>query len=243
MGAFNNKELMEYLKTFPGDAEVQIIVLDCHEERKYSFPVSRLALITDEDHPVFFLDVNRKNPIDVTREEEDTMKVIRTETVETEWTGIRKGDKFEVGGITFVVLDRPDDAHALIQQFDHLKDHVFNDDGGNKYEGSDVQRYLHTDYRDYLPADFLNAVEGDFFLLSEDEVLKYCPDELSRIRLDEEGCTTWWWTSTPYVGYGYGVRSVIPSGRVGNYYAIGSSGVAPACTINLASLESAPTGA
>ena len=240
MEPFNNGELIRYLQGFPGDAEVQIIVLDCHEERKYSFPVSRLALITDEDHPVFFLDIDRKNPIDVTREEEDTMKVIRTETVETEWTGIRKGDKFEVGGITFVVLDRPDDAHALIQQFDHLKDHVFNDDGGNKYEGSDVQRYLHTDYRDYLPADFLNAVEGDFFLLSEDEVLKYCPDELSRIRLDEDGCTAWWWTSTPDVGYGSDVRLISPSGNVfgsGAYY---SHGVAPACILNL---TSAPTGA
>ena len=66
---FLTKELAEYLQGFPEDTEVQIIVIDCHHERKYAFPISRLALITDEEEPMMFLDIDSKDPRDVTREE------------------------------------------------------------------------------------------------------------------------------------------------------------------------------
>ena len=48
---------------------------------------------------------------------------------------------------------------------------------------------------------------------------------------------------SPNVGNGNNVRNINPSGNVNNSHACNSLGVAPACTINLASLESAPTGA
>lgn len=68
---FVAKELIEYLQGFPEDSEVQIIVLDCHEERKYAFPIDRLSLITDEEEPMMFLDIDSKDPRDVTREEDE----------------------------------------------------------------------------------------------------------------------------------------------------------------------------
>lgn len=64
-------ELIRYLQNFPEDSEFRINVIDCHQERKYGFPIDRLALIIDEDYPVMFLDIDTEQAMDVAREEDE----------------------------------------------------------------------------------------------------------------------------------------------------------------------------
>ena len=45
------------------------------------------------------------------------------------------------------------------------------------------------------------------------------------------GAAQYWWQRSCYSGYANGVRLVYPTGYIGNYYANGSNGVAPACNI------------
>ena len=71
MGTIKNKDVLEYLQGFPEDSNIQIIVLDCHQERKYGFQIDKLSLITDEGYPMMFLDIDSQNPEDVTREEDE----------------------------------------------------------------------------------------------------------------------------------------------------------------------------
>lgn len=71
MEPFNNGELIRYLQGFPEDAEVRINVIDCHQDTKYGFVIDRLAMITDEEYPVIFLDIDSQNPVDITAREDD----------------------------------------------------------------------------------------------------------------------------------------------------------------------------
>lgn len=71
MEPFNAKELIEYLQGFPDDTEVRINVIDCHQDTKYGFVIDRLAMITDEEYPIIFLDIDSQNPVDVTAREDD----------------------------------------------------------------------------------------------------------------------------------------------------------------------------
>lgn len=64
-------ELIKYLQNFPEDSEFRINVIDCHQERKYGFLIDRMALITDEDYPVMFLDIDAEQAVDITRKEDE----------------------------------------------------------------------------------------------------------------------------------------------------------------------------
>lgn len=72
--------------------------------------------------------------------------VRRTVTQNMEWMDLQVGDIFQVDEINFIVIDR-DGNNAVIQQYDHVKEHVFNDDNTNKYEGSDLQKYVLGEYK------------------------------------------------------------------------------------------------
>lgn len=170
--------------------------------------------------------------------------VRRTVTQNMEWMDLQVGDIFQVDEINFIVIDR-DGNNAVIQQYDHVKEHVFNDDNTNKYEGSDLQKYVLGEYKEQFSKEFIQRIDGDFFILSMEDFKKYpfLNSKFNRIRLDEEGDPTWWWTATPYVGTGNIVRYVNTDGYVISYVAINSYGVAPACRIHLEFMESAPTGA
>lgn len=170
--------------------------------------------------------------------------VRRTVKQNMEWMDLQVGDIFQVDEINFIVIDR-DGNNAVIQQYDHVKEHVFNDDNTNKYEGSDLQKYVLGEYKEQLSKEFLQRIDGDFFILSMEDFEKYpfLNNKFNRIRLDEEGDPTWWWTASPYVGNGNLVRYVRTGGNIGYNHASISSGVAPACRIHLESIESAPAGA
>lgn len=170
--------------------------------------------------------------------------VRRTVKQNMEWMDLQVGDIFHVDEINFIVIDR-DGNNAVIQQYNHVKEHVFNDDNTNKYEGSDLQKYVLGGYKEQFSKEFIQRIDGDFFILSMEDFEKYpfLNNKFNRIRLDEEGDPTWWWTATPYVGYGSSVRYISPAGGVSGYDAGSSNGVAPACRIHLESIESAPAGA
>ena len=159
------------------------------------------------------------------------MKISRTETREIEPEEIRAGDVLEFGAERWKVLE-VEGGKALVWKCGGVRDHVFNENGENKYEGSDIQKYLR---EEFSAPEFITSRGEGFFLLSEEEVRHYMPHELDRIATDQNAETTWWWTRSPFVGSGSYVRNVDPSGGVSGNYASDANGTAPACRIHLSS--------
>lgn len=153
---------------------------------------------------------------------EQVQKIIAKQTANV-------GDELEINGCKWRILDVQEDR-ILIWKFTGIEDHVFNEDGSNTYDGSNIQRFLQDEFKRDLPDEMLQMVgpEG-FFLLTMDQVMQYMPTQMDRIAADADGCTTWWWTASPNVGYGSYVRVIYPAGYVSNGSAYSSYGVAPAC--------------
>ena len=146
---------------------------------------------------------------------------------------MKPGDEITTGGCMWRVLDVQKDR-ALIWKHTGVEDHVFNDNNSNVYEGSDIQKYLQAEFRETVPEELLSLVDDKgFFLLTLEQIRKYLPKEIDRIAEDADGYTTWWWTSTPLVGLGNDVRSILTSGVVNYINANGSYGVAPACWLTI----------
>ncbi len=156
------------------------------------------------------------------------MEVTRYQKVETD--SLQEGDLLTIDGVQWIVI-KADGDDIKVQQYDHIEDHVFNEDNTNNYEGSDLQKYLE-EYR----KKFRSRALGEFYILPEDAYENgFLSDPKNRIRFDEDGYATCYWTSTPHVGYGSYVRHILTSGIVCNNNAHFSLGVAPACKLNLAS--------
>ena len=146
---------------------------------------------------------------------------------------MKPGDEITTGDCMWRVLDVQEDR-VLIWKHTGVEDHVFNDNNSNVYEGSDIQKYLQAEFRETVPEELLSLVDDKgFFLLTLEQIRKYLPKEIDRIAEDADGYTTWWWTSTPYVGYGSNVRYISTSGGVSYYGASDSNGVAPACWLTI----------
>ena len=162
------------------------------------------------------------------------MKIKRITEMEVEMNQLQAGDKLQITDAEWKVLEVRD-GKALIWKCTNIKDHIFNENNSNIYEGPDIQKYLQTDFKDEFHSHgLLDIVTDDgFFLLTVDQIKKYMPKEIDRIATDEDGYTTWYWTASPDVGGAHYVRGINPAGYV-NYYDAGNSyGVAPACWINL----------
>ena len=161
------------------------------------------------------------------------MNIKRIVEMEVDRKDLQIGDKMQIKDSLWKVLDIQD-GKALIWKCTNITDHVFNRNGSNEYEGSDIQRYLQEDFPETMTVEILEDVTKEgFFLLTEDQIRKYMPKELDRIATDENDQTTWYWTASPVVGYGYSVRYIGPAGDVNVSSAHYSSGVAPACWIHL----------
>lgn len=161
------------------------------------------------------------------------MKIKRITEMEVERQELMVGDRIQIADAEWKVLDIKD-GKALIWKCTKIADHVFNKNGSNVYEGSDIQRYLQEDFPETMTVDIMEGVtEEGFFLLTVEQILQYMPNEIDRIATDEEDLTTWYWTASPLVGRGNYVRCIIPSGGVISSYATLSLGVAPACWIHL----------
>ena len=161
------------------------------------------------------------------------MKIKRITEMEVERQELMVGDRIQIADAEWKVLDIKD-GKALIWKCTKITDHVFNKNGSNIYEGSDIQRYLQEDFPETMTVEIMEDVtEEGFFLLTVEQILQYMPNEIDRIATDEEDLTTWYWTASPNVGIGHGVRHIYPAGYVHISNANGSSGVAPACWIHL----------
>lgn len=157
---------------------------------------------------------------------EDLKKMIKDNDISV-------GDELTINDCDWRVLDVQEDR-ILIWKHTGVEDHVFNDNNSNVYEGSDIQKHLQAEFRETVPEELLSLVDDKgFFLLTLEQIRKYLPKEIDRIAEDADGYTTWWWTSTPSVGYGHGVRYIHPSGYVDYTYAGNSNGVAPACWLTI----------
>lgn len=161
------------------------------------------------------------------------MKIKRITEMEVEQNQLMVGDRIIIADAEWRVLDIQD-GKALIWKSTKIEDHVFNENGSNVYEGSDIQRYLQEDFQETMPVDIMEDVtEEGFFLLTVEQIRKYMPKELDRIATDENDQTTWYWTASPGVGYGNSVRYVSTDGGIYDGNAYISYGVAPACWIHL----------
>lgn len=161
------------------------------------------------------------------------VKVKSTLLIEAFLDAITEGDRILFGDAEWKVL-KIEDGKALIWKCTNIEDHVFNKDRRNVYEGSDIQKYLQGEFRKTVPEDLLALVTDEgFFLLTVEQVRELMPREIDRIATRKGGETWFWWTASPYVGYGYYVRYVYPSGGVSFGSAYIAGGAAPACWIHL----------
>ena len=159
------------------------------------------------------------------------MKIKRITEMEVEKNQLQAGDKLQIADAEWKVLEVKD-GKALIWKCTKITNHVFNDNNSNIYEGSDIQKYLQNKFPETIPLEVMEDVtEEGFFLLTEEQIRKYMPNEIDRIATDEENYTTWYWTASPYVGHGYTVRYIGPTGFVYYNNATSSFGVAPACVV------------
>ena len=139
------------------------------------------------------------------------------------------GDELEIDGDLWRVL-KTGNKTALIWKHTGLDVKTpFNEDGTNKYEGSDLQKAC----QEYDPPQELKELmDGDFFPLSIEEVEELLPKESDRIATNKNGETTWWWTRSAYRSSGHHAWRVNPAGYVNDVSAAYSSfSLAPACAI------------
>ena len=226
------KELIDYLASFEADTDVALIVADVPARKRY--PVKCVTCIVDAKEPFIGVEVGKEIPFDeeMTAEaekDESMITVERAAEFSIDQSELQIGDEITFGEAKWRVLDI-EDGKALIWMHTNVKDHVFNDNNSNVYEGSDIQKYLRTEFRDEVPEEIRDE---EFFLLTEEQIRKYMPNGTDRTAVDEEGYDTWYWTGTPSVGNGSYVRLVGPTGHVSGLNASYSHGVTPACWINL----------
>lgn len=168
------------------------------------------------------------------------------------------GEKFNFKGYEWVALEVNEDTVTAIMT-KAWATAEFDEGNSNNWETSTIRKRLQEELLPVLGEDNLvthvtdliadngdkryGTVEDKIWLLSCDEYRKYRKIILENCDFEDD----WWWTLTPWyindVGSGNSVRYVITSGSFYNSYAYSSHGVAPACVIHLASLESAPSGA
>ena len=171
------------------------------------------------------------------------MKVIRKVDKVTNWNDIEDmiregdlfpGDEIEIEGALWRVLDAKEREvliwkHTGISSEEYV---VFNEDGSNVYEGSDLQKYLREDYMTTIPARMQQLMSDDgLFPLSIEEVRQYLPTEGERIAVDEDGETVSYWLRSAYRGYASYTWYVSASGYAYTGTAATALRCAPACRL------------
>lgn len=64
--AITVKEFIEYLQRFPMESEVSVAVIDATQRQKLAFEKRDIIMITDEDAPAVFINIDSRNSWDVT---------------------------------------------------------------------------------------------------------------------------------------------------------------------------------
>ena len=169
---------------------------------------------------------------------------------------IEIGDVIQFGAFDWRVLDVQDGMALVISEdiIEHRPYHV--NVGDITWEHSTIRQYLNGDfYNSFSSAEQERIVEttiinndnpnhgtaggndttDNIFLLSIDEAEMYFPNDTSRIAVDADGESHWWWLRSP--GFSsISAADVIDYGDVnvgGNFADIDNGGVRPALWLNL----------
>ena len=167
------------------------------------------------------------------------MTLKRLSNFETSWERFRDaiqrgtfehGDLLQIGDSDWKVLESTPGDLFIWKAHGPGEDIAFNENGSNKYEGSDLQKYAREIFTETVPAELREMVtEEGFFPLSLEEVKKYLPTEGERIHTDENGDTCWLWTRSANRGTANYPWHVTSSGGVYTSYASSANRFAPAC--------------
>lgn len=148
------------------------------------------------------------------------------------------GDEIEIDRCLWRVLDAQPGEIFIWKHSGPGEDVVFNENGANDYENSDLQRYARDEFPKTFTPELLELVtEEGFNPLSSNEIAKYLPTEDSRIVTDECGDTVWWWTRSVYRGTTYNTWSVSSSGYASGSYVTYAGRFAPACRLRVPAEE------
>ena len=185
---------------------------------------------------------------------QEKLKLI--EDKKPDFSNIKEGDHFNYCGFEWVCLD-PNyqemggkecggDEGVLAIMAKLWKDNVvFSEANDRNYRKSDIRKLLLKElapklegrvikhFPDMLLENGKELETGYYadpvFLLSIHEYIRYA----NRVPYDDyrdgDGDATWWWLRSPYPWSAYNVCFVYADGSLGNLYAIGALGVAPAC--------------
>lgn len=161
-----------------------------------------------------------------------------------------------VGAVTFDIIGY--DAEKLAEDKQHsitlwmrnliLDKMAFSTEGNNKWEDSDIRKYLQSDsfikrfepgFRELLSPVYKDNGESSetydvFFLLSKEELeggYEYINTEADRVKVDENGETDAHWTRSAYRGYANYTWYVSTSGSVNNINPNRANRFSPACVI------------
>lgn len=120
---------------------------------------------------------------------------------------LKAGDELEIKGALWRIL-AAEPGRAVIWKHTNCEYHVFNEDGSNKYEGSDIQNYLKEADKELLGEEIAMMLTGNLQLLSYEEVMQWLPTEPERIITNKENETWYWWLRSPNPSGCYNVHNV-----------------------------------
>lgn len=161
---------------------------------------------------------------------------------------LNPGEHFIYNGVEFVCLDILEDGNIFAMTAKPYDEIPFDTDNCNDWRKSSLRRVLNNDFLDLLDRKHLVKQTSDLIADAGDRAYGTCEDYVTILSCDqyrkyrdivplfEERM----WTLTPWscnAGFAYYVRLVYPTGNVGNYYAISSFGVAPACVFSSKNLK------
>lgn len=69
MDGMTTKELIRYLRKFPKDSEVKLLIIDTHQSEKLEFTKLEYCLVEKGKFPLIIADIDRRETMDITDEE------------------------------------------------------------------------------------------------------------------------------------------------------------------------------
>ena len=167
-------------------------------------------------------------------------------------SGLKVGDKFELIGLTWTILNITDERYKCLA--DRLEDDMKFDAKTNDWKSSGLRNYLNTDFynklADEIGGNNVIPFESDLTSLVGQTEYGFCEDKVSLLSIDEyrtyrkhiPNADYWWWLinpySTPCNGYKESVTVVSSSGNVGRHYCFNYYGVRPFCIFSSSIFES-----
>lgn len=142
------------------------------------------------------------------------------------------GDTFLIGNVEYIVVEKQGDAVSCVTT-EVINPGLRFDGDSNKYENSEIRKYLHGAYLGWLTEQVGEANVSGVELLSLEQYKKY-----RKILPLTEG---WYWLATPWEGSSYRVWVVYPGGGVGydDVYRWCNCGVRPFCVFASSTLVNA----